>query len=518
MMKMGLSKVLESVRRPLGLILISGLAIRLILMPILTCEVDLAYWMRITGTLDAGFTLYDTLGYYYTPIWGYIVAVFSGLGDLLGFADIGTFVSDIISTRSTSYDRSEYVVSIAYAVIMKLPLVITDTVVAFLLYDMVRSVTGDPRKATFAFGLWYLCPFVIAISSIHGMFDNISTMLLVLTVSLVMRRRYFLGGVSFGLAVMTKMFPVFFMFFLIAYVLRKEGTTEGFKQVAVAFVGSVLAFVAVELPMILRGEFWDSFFFFTDRIGVSTETMEGIFGVRTMVLIGVAIVVVCLSAYCVRRFLRPRLWERFIAADPVIRDRRVKVCLAAFGTLVTVVIVAFSTFIGSKAGMPLGDAILNTNSTVLMFAYSFILELYLAYRLLTSDTFDDRTVFTTLFLSSVLIFLWPPTPQYLIVTIPFMVTYVVIVNNNFLRPFMTFTLFLFAYEMIVNNFSLLFTMSVYTDLIPLELPLRFVELMITPILGIPFIDLLVPILSILYMLVLVHLIVSYRGDGKEVAV
>ena len=213
------SKVLEFSKRPLTVMLALGLAVRLILMPLFSFELDLGYWLRITGLLDAGFGLYDTPGYYYTPVWGYIVAVFSMLGNVLGVTDLATFVPELTQYTTGLIILSEYVVSPAYAVLMKTPIVIADTVTAFLLYDLVKTVTGNRKRAEWAFGLWYLCPFIILISSVHGMFDSISAMLILLTLSFVVKRNYFLGGVAFALAVLTKYFPAFFIFFLIIRVM-----------------------------------------------------------------------------------------------------------------------------------------------------------------------------------------------------------------------------------------------------------------------------------------------------------
>ena len=515
-----MSGVPEICRRPLTVILVLGLAIRLVLMPLLTFELDLGYWLRITGMLDAGFGLYDTTGYYYTPIWGYIVAVFSYLGSLIGISDLATFVPELTPYISGVYIVSEYVVSPAYAVMMKIPIVMADTVTAYLLYDLVKYVTSDTRKAVRAFALWYLCPFVILVSSVHGMFDSISAMLILLTICLIVRRNYFLGGAAFALSVLTKFFPLFFIFFLVAYVLRREGIDgRGLRYLLSAVAGSLAASVAVLLPAALNGQLWESLFFLTDRLGISSWTMDTSTVSRMILALILIVCAVCVVGYVINRWKGAVIRDCLSSIDPKVRDRRVKIALLCLGVVVTAAVVTYTvlSFEGTDDGVFLHLMIsLGMRGVMLLSIFTLIIEVYIAYLLLVSDTMGHRTVFSLLAASSLVVFLWPPLPQYAVVIVPFLVLYIVSVNDGFGRPFMAFSLVLFIYEALLINASSLFSLSVYTNLIPFDIPLSVTEWASGAVLGIPISALILGVLSIAEYLVMFNM-VRFWYTNKEVS-
>ena len=483
------SKALEFSRRPLTVVLALGLAVRLVLMPLLQFELDLAYWLRITGLLDAGFTLYDTPGYYYTPIWGYVVAFFSTLGSLIGISDLGTFVPEITPYISGPYFLLEYVVSPAYAVMMKLPIIIADTVTAYLLYDLVKDITDDDRKAVLASALWYLCPFVILISSVHGMFDSISAMLILSTICFIRKRSYFLGGVSFSLAVLTKFFPIFLMFFLIAYVFRREGIDRnGVRHLLVAIAGALIALFVVQMPTMVKGQFWESLYFLTNRVGLSTDFMYSVTTPKLLAIYGIVSLVLITVMVWFHRTRYHVLKDRIIDMGYERRNRLVKITLFSSGIVCTLGVIAYTVIsLMLLEDATLVDALgsLGMKGVMLLSLFTLILELYIAYRMLESETFDDRTVCTFLLLSSLAIFLWPPLPQYAVVIIPFIALYIATVDGGFRRPFRAYSAVLFIYELFVLNASVLFTLAVYTDLVPLDIPLAVTEVASMTVMGLP---------------------------------
>jgi hypothetical protein len=514
------SHAMDRLKRPLITILAIGLAVRLALMPWFNLELDLGYWVRITGLLDAGFTLYDTVGYYYTPIWGYVVGLSSFIGSLLGVTDLATFVPELTPYVSGVYFLSEYVVSPAYSVTVKLPIILADTVTAFLLYDLVKDITNDRRKAVFAFALWYLCPFVILISSVHGMFDSISAMLILLTISFVHKRRYILGGVSFSLAVLTKFFPVFFVFFLIAYVLKREGLDRnGVKHLLSAFIAAVVTLFAVQFPALLRGQFWESMFFLTDRVGLSTDLAKTIFSPKVLPMILLFIVIVCAVIYLIQRRKGAAIAAYVRSLDPKVRDRYFIRGLVVVGILLTISVIIYTIVsIMGETDSTVHDILvaLGMKGVMILSLYTILLEIYLAYRMFVSDGLTDRSVFRTLMLSSIVIFLWPGLPQYLVVIVPFLVAYAAIVDEGFTRPFMVFSLVIALYEVLILNGSIFFTLAIYTDLVPLSLPLTITDWMVTPILGMPLFGFLMGVFVIFeYLAMLGMFLYWYRNRRCE---
>ena len=73
----------------------------------------------------------------------------------------------------------------AFNMAMKLPLILVDVLVGYMIYRLVMSECGDGRKAASAFGIWFLCPIVIYMSSVQAQFDCISALFTLLCVLLV---------------------------------------------------------------------------------------------------------------------------------------------------------------------------------------------------------------------------------------------------------------------------------------------------------------------------------------------
>lgn len=505
---------------PLAVILVAGLAVRLILAPTLSFNIDLAYWVKITEMIGSGFGLYDVTGYYYTPIWGYIVATSSVLGELLGITDIATVVPEFAKYVSTDYPVAPYVVSPAYAVMMKIPLIIGDTAVAFMLYSLVKDVTSDDRKALLAFGLWYLCPLVIIESSVHAMFDCLSALSILATVMILRKGNYFVAGVAFSIAVLTKFFPAYLIFFLVAYVLKREGIdTNGAKKVLLSVAGALVALFVVQIPAIMNGQFWESLFFLTDRVGISTAFLNSISNLKTLAILLVAFVIIASILYYLHRRMGGGMFDRIASMDPKVRDRKVVRALIALAIALTLFVIVFAVVSAlssdSESVMEIFTEIGMKFVMVLSF-YTILLEMYLAYRFLYAESSDTRTVYTILFLSSVVIFLWPPLPQYVIVSVPFMIAYAVIVNDRLIKPFLLFAVLMTVYECVLGNVTALFPISVYTGLIPLDVILPIVEFLSTNVMGVPVVGFFVAIAGMASFISILGLLWAWYKTDREV--
>ena len=184
-------------RHPFVVMIVLGLGIRFILMPLLTFTTDMTYWIRISNIADSGFGLYEVEGYYYPPVWGCVMAVTTALCSLLGINTYGTVIPELLQFQNADFSVSPIITSLGYNMMVKLPLVIVDVAVAYCLYRLVMDITDDQKKAVLASALWFLCPLVIEESSIHGMFDNMSALLILLTFMMVRKSQYFWAGAAF---------------------------------------------------------------------------------------------------------------------------------------------------------------------------------------------------------------------------------------------------------------------------------------------------------------------------------
>ena len=85
----------------------------------------------------------------YPPLWPFVEAAIYDLYALLGFSD-----------------------RFLYYFMLKQPMILGDVAVAYLLLRLLRDASGI-KAGERAFVFWMLCPFVIVISAVWGMFDQV---------------------------------------------------------------------------------------------------------------------------------------------------------------------------------------------------------------------------------------------------------------------------------------------------------------------------------------------------------
>ena len=253
-------------------ILVAGLLIRIILALFLTYPFDVEHWAVIIQNTESGNGLFNLTGYFYTPVWGYILGFESLI--LNAFSSIGVFgerFTDMLSMEDLAFRfQTATVTSPSFNLVMKLPLMIVDVIVGYLIYRMIYDRTEDTKKATLAFGLWFLCPIVVYMSAIQGQFDCISALLILLCIFLLRDDRCFLAGVMFALASLIKFFPAFCILLLVVYILKKhEDDGKKFIKLAEAIAGATIATIIIFIPQIMDGTFVNSLSFIFGRAGES---------------------------------------------------------------------------------------------------------------------------------------------------------------------------------------------------------------------------------------------------------
>ncbi|MBR4202026.1 MAG: hypothetical protein IKQ93_00415 [Candidatus Methanomethylophilaceae archaeon] len=426
-------------KHPFVILLLIGLILRLIIAPLFTFNIDVGYWSDVVDVFQNGFGLYGTAGYYYTPIWGYYMGSIASFMEIFGITDYGVFVPELNSFVYSDFSVFPFVTSIEFNFIVKLPLILVDAATGWLIYYLVSKHFGDQKKALLAFALWFFCPLVITESTFHGTFDNMSVMMLLAAIALMMDGKYTLAGAAFSAASLTKFFPVFMIFFLVAYVLRKEGLdSKGVRCVLKAVGGAIGAFLITYLPNILRGDFWQSLFFLTSRIGFSKETLSSI-GVGTTLAIIIAIVaIIGLVAFVISRY-GSRFMSRMNSMDE--RERNMRAA-KGFAIAAAVVILVVAAMIVVKGLLTTdGPAFGGGELPMLVSVFSIFLEMYLAFRLLMLKEMTPEKVFTIMFLSGIAIVLWTSPASYMIIMLPFISIYAAMIDNSFVRPYLIFTIF-----------------------------------------------------------------------------
>ncbi len=254
------------ISRTVILIAVLSLAVHLVLTAFFSHTYDSEYWLIIIQNVENGNGLYGLNGFYYTPVWGYLLSFADMLTQVAGVAPIlGDKFTDLIMIEDFEGYQA-ILASPGINFLLKLPLSICDIVVGYLLYVIVRRYTGSERRGHQAMALWCFCPIVVYMSAIQGQFDTISVFLLLVTLFLIKDDKFLLAGFMFALATWLKIFPGVCILVLLAYVIaRKKGTCDIRKSVIMSVVGFGAMTLMIFLPQILNGELALAFSFFTSR-------------------------------------------------------------------------------------------------------------------------------------------------------------------------------------------------------------------------------------------------------------
>ncbi|WP_048113004.1 glycosyltransferase family 39 protein [Candidatus Methanoplasma termitum] len=226
------------------------------------------YWAVIIRNIESGQGLYGLEGYYYTPVWGYFLSFQSVIQELfMNINVMGLRVPETFSIETLPWGFTSNVTSVAFNTAIKIPFLISDLIVGYLVYWLIKDRTQDMRKATVGFALWFLCPIVIMVTSAAGMFDTFAVLFTLLCIVMVRKDKLFLAGVLLTFAILTKFFPIYLLFILLAYVYvkhRGEGSLS--RSLFKAVAGALAAFFILMLPQIWNGEVSDSLLFLSSRI------------------------------------------------------------------------------------------------------------------------------------------------------------------------------------------------------------------------------------------------------------
>ena len=248
-------------------IFIVGLAIRLVFMPITSSPFDIgAGWAAIIDGTYSGDTIYESGWYFYPPVWGYILSIISGIADLIGMGSFGDVFTSIYDGQILTIGHG-FLTNLGFNFLVKTPALIFDVLTGLVAYELVKRLTGDQKKAVIGFALWFLAPVAIMSSSILGMFDSIMIFLMMLSILTFMDKKYFLTGTLISIAFFTKIFAIFLIPVMVAYIISERDVSlkERYKNLLYSALGFALVGALIYLPAILTGEFTESLTFFTMR-------------------------------------------------------------------------------------------------------------------------------------------------------------------------------------------------------------------------------------------------------------
>jgi Gpi18-like mannosyltransferase len=199
---------------PLWVLFLLGLLPRLALAPFTEHQFDVGTFKNM-ATLAYSLNINPLYYWSYGPVWLYII---------LGVYPFYLLISSVYP--------SELIANL----IIKAPLIVGDLALGACLYYFCNRVSSNRKVAKAVAAAWLFNPLVIFVSSVHGMFDVLPALFVLVSLIFLMRRKIELSALFCALAFSTKLYVIFLIPFLLLPV-AKESTTKALKFIAV-FLGS----------------------------------------------------------------------------------------------------------------------------------------------------------------------------------------------------------------------------------------------------------------------------------------
>jgi hypothetical protein len=228
-------------------ILVAGIAIRLGMAPFFAHVFDM-YSFYVIG--DAFVRGAQPLRDYLVPYsYSYFLFLFPATAAFEAISRVfGSTVIPISSLNPALNPGPQWNVTLVPGLLFdfleKLPLIVSDTIIATLIYRMVEEHTHDRRLALSATTLWFLNPLSIWVTSGWGMFDTLPTLFTVLALYFVLAGKFYYSAASIVVGVAMKYYPVFLIFPLLLIAWR-DGGRKGLLQ---AVGGTALSGAVLFLP------------------------------------------------------------------------------------------------------------------------------------------------------------------------------------------------------------------------------------------------------------------------------
>ena len=462
-------KYLFRLKNPVLIVLTVGLILRFLLLPM--TNVDSWGWYRSGENIISGDGFYARSGYSYGPAFGYLITF--SLIPLTYLLPIGTFSqqSDAMIALQPYFDFSPALQPIEFLASYKIMMIVGDILCAFLVRWIVNELTNDRKKSDLAFTLVFLSPIILIESSIHGMFDIYCGMLSLLSVYFVVKRKYLFGGLSWGVAVLLKVFPAYLFPVLVALVLRQhKGDIKGIVTSLVwAVLGFLVVFFMLYTPQLMDGTFMDTWQVVFGRVD-HAGNLVGRFGKLIWLLIPALAVLVALVLY-LRKHPLPKKNIKLNAKTSVAIMGLI--VLAAFGGLVVIsggITNMFSDLFHVSYVVGVGIQ-----------GFAMLVAFYLGYKLYHSTLEDEMKLGMMVgTLAIAACFLWVPMPEYLIMILPLIVTYAMIYDRRYITPYLLISFgSAFFIVMVEGPAALLVSIAQYTDLISMDLVIDLTKMYVT---------------------------------------
>ncbi|MHB8545136.1 MAG: glycosyltransferase 87 family protein [Leptospirales bacterium] len=227
-------------------VIIVGLAIRLAIAPFFAHPFDVYAWYLNGQNFVSG----------KEPIWSYLLPYgYSFFLFIFPATLLFDFLSKFIPTFTLQMSSLNPILNpgaswnitvipgIVFDFLVKLVLIVSDTLIAFVLYKLVLKYIGEQRSAVMVSALWFLNPLTIWVSSGWGMFDTLAALFTVVALYLLLENRFELAGVSIALAIAMKYYGAVLIVPLLILTLRNRGKLRAAKTMLYTGLSCLVLFL-----------------------------------------------------------------------------------------------------------------------------------------------------------------------------------------------------------------------------------------------------------------------------------
>lgn len=230
-------------------ILVLGIAIRLILAPFFAHPFDMYDWYIIGQNEWNGAE----------PIWtflapsyySYFLFVFPAIAAYHLLSPlVGSYAIPISSLNPQLNPGAPWDITVVpgllFDLLIKLPLILSDTLVAILIHRIVLRQFNEEKLAVAAASMWFLNPLVIWVSSGWGTYDTLPVLFTVLSLYFLQERKFPAAGLALVVAIAMKYYAVVLVIPLLLIAWKEGGRKKLLQSSLTICISSIVLF----LPLI----------------------------------------------------------------------------------------------------------------------------------------------------------------------------------------------------------------------------------------------------------------------------
>jgi Gpi18-like mannosyltransferase len=188
-------------------------------MPFFAHPFDMYGWYIVTNDMVKIGPLAKV--YIFPPMWEYTVIPLAYLYHWLStIFHIEAIPVNAIPVELNPGWNINYVPGPLFNFVIKVPLLISDVLVAFILYKVIEELTKKRIAAERTAFLWFLNPFLIWISSGWGQYDTLPTLFATASFLLLIRRKTKSSAICLAVSVLYKLYALLFLVPIFIFFLR----------------------------------------------------------------------------------------------------------------------------------------------------------------------------------------------------------------------------------------------------------------------------------------------------------